>query len=200
MPVKPVHVSWNSRIWMLRQKFHVSFFISLLFYSKNGIWLKARVAQNAPKMYEIIVILNLQMIERVFSSHQWLNSCSARCSDFWLSELTLSPTFCCGALTPPWGFAFTPPATGIFSSLMDGAMSDIQLQKLESLVCQPGNDSDKAGFYYSIYHGILHGDILLTSHFHLISAAVRNWRQCFYTICRICQHCFRAYSFANRGG
>lgn len=74
-----------------------------------------------------------------------------------LSELTFSPptpSFCCSP-TPS-----TPPATGIFSPLMDGAMSEFQLRKLKRLVLKPENDSDKAAFYYSIYHSILHGDIL----------------------------------------
>lgn len=43
---------------------------------------------------------------------------------------------------------------------MDGAMSEFQPWKLKRLVLKAEKDSDKAEFYYSIYHSILHGDIL----------------------------------------
>ena len=38
-------------------------------------------------------------------------------------------------------------------------MSKLQLRKLKRLVLMPENDRDKAAFYYSIYHRVLHGDI-----------------------------------------
>lgn len=39
-------------------------------------------------------------------------------------------------------------------------MSEFQLPKLKRLVPEPENDSDKAAFYYSIHHCVLHGDII----------------------------------------
>lgn len=53
-----------------------------------------------------------------------------------------------------------PPATGIFSPLMDGAVSEFQLRKLKRLRLKPDDDSDKGVFYYGIHHSVLHGYIL----------------------------------------
>lgn len=74
-------------------------------------------------------------------------------------QLTFSLALCYSPLPPPTASA--PPATaGIFSSLMDGAMSEFQLGRLKRLVRKLESDSDGAAFHYSIYHSILHGDIM----------------------------------------
>lgn len=69
-------------------------------------------------------------------------------------QLTFSLALCCSPPTPP------PATAGIFSSLMDGAMSEFQLWRLKQLVRKLESDSDRAAFHYSIYHSILQGDIM----------------------------------------
>lgn len=78
---------------------------------------------------------------------------------FCFSELTFCLNLCYGTVRPLVILPL-PPVTDIFSSLMDGAMNECQLGKLKRLILKPENDSDKAAFYYSIYHSILHCDIL----------------------------------------
>lgn len=71
-------------------------------------------------------------------------------------QLTFSLALCYSPLPPPTASA----TAGIFSSLMDGAMSEFQLRRLKRLVRKLESDSDGAAFHYSIYHGILHGAIM----------------------------------------
>lgn len=95
------------------------------------------------------------MTERFLIKADTLTGQVLRLSDLLsaLPSVVVSPPH---RLSPP-----PPPATaGIFSSLMDGTMSEFQLWRLKRLVRKLGSDSDRAAFHYSIYHSILHGAIM----------------------------------------